>query len=158
MNDPAVHITTVVPMYMQQFRIGFNFNADLNLEVQVNADPDPGFVDQNLKKIIYIIIYIKKYIIFLLFKNCNILKGSFCPPGSGSGSCRPKIKTDPCGSGSTVLQYLSVPMVMQGRCGMKTISRAGGRRTTPRYTGHRPDRIRNREDFPHPLGPDMSTC
>jgi hypothetical protein len=38
------------------------------------------------------------------------------------------------------------------------MSEKGGFRTLPPYTGHRPPRIRNSEDFPQPFGPTISRC
>lgn len=36
------------------------------------------------------------------------------------------------------------------------MSENGGLRTVPPYTGHRPPRMRNKDDFPHPFGPTTS--
>ncbi len=36
------------------------------------------------------------------------------------------------------------------------MSENGGLRTVPPYTGQRPPKIRNKDDFPHPFGPTTS--
>ena len=47
---------------------------------------------------------------------------------------------------------------MYGRWGINIIFSEAGRCSLPLYTGQSPDTIRNKDDFPHPLGPDTSTC
>merc|ERR1719264_1662613 len=47
---------------------------------------------------------------------------------------------------------------MSGLWGIKMRWCGAGRRNTPLYTGQRPERTLKREDFPHPLGPEINTC
>ena len=53
---------------------------------------------------------------------------------------------------------LRVPRVISGLWGIKMREEVGGFLRTPLYTGHSPERIRKREDLPHPLGPVINTC
>lgn len=51
-----------------------------------------------------------------------------------------------------------VPRDKYGRWGMRMNCDAGGFRTTPPYTGHRPPRMRKSDDFPQPVRWPSASC